>query len=75
MSTSRLAYDDAVTPAEMTGDCLAVNRRMDLPAQRETGPATEGTVFGDDQVRTPHGTPLISKGLASRAADLHLHLD
>lgn len=75
MSTTRLAYDDAATPAEMTGDCVAVGRQMGLPGQRLTDLAAAAAAFREEQVRAGHGTPVISEGLASRAADLELHLD
>lgn len=75
MSTSRLAYDDAATPSEMTGDCVAVGRRMDLPGQRPTDIDTAAAAFWETYVRADHGTPSVSDGLATRAADLELHLD
>jgi hypothetical protein len=75
MTSSRLAYDDAATPAEMTGDCLAVGRQLHLPDQRERDVETRATAFWDDYVRFAHATPAVSEGLATRAADLELHLD
>jgi hypothetical protein len=74
-SPARLAYDDAATPAEMTGDCLAVGRQMGLPGQRLTDPESAAAAFWEDYVRAEHGTPEVSEGLASRAAELELHLD
>jgi hypothetical protein len=75
MSTSRLAYDDAASLAEMTGDCVAVGRRMGLPGHRLTDIDAAAAAFWDDYVRAEHGTPVVSEGLADRAADLELHLD
>jgi hypothetical protein len=75
MSTPRLAYDDAASPAEMTDDCVAVGQQMDLPGQRLTDIETSATAFWDDYVRVEHGTPVVSERLASRAAGLELHLD
>lgn len=65
MSTSRLAYDDAVTLAEMAGDARAAGHRLDLP--RQLGAAR------DEADHTAPGTPKISDSLASRAGDLELH--
>lgn len=73
MSTSRLAYDDPATPAEMTGDCLAVGRRLDLPRQRPVAPVA--ATLWTEAVRGTHRAPWVSEGLATRAADLELHLD
>lgn len=65
MSTTRLAYDDALTLTDMLGDARAVTTRLHLPAQRADAPAHD----------TAHaGTPAISDSLAARAADLELHL-
>ena len=75
MSTSRLAYDDAATPAEMTSDCVEVGRQMGLPGQRLTDVDAAAAAFWDDYVRAEHGTPVVSEHLAHRVADLELHLD
>lgn len=75
MSTSRLAYDDAASLAEMTGDCAAVGRQMALPGRPAADIDAAAAAFWDDYVRSEHGTPVVSAGLASRAADLELHLD
>jgi hypothetical protein len=37
MSTPRLAYDDAATPAEMRADCLAVQASLTRPLAAAAG--------------------------------------
>lgn len=75
MSTSRLVYDDASTPTEMTGDALAVGERMRFPAQGINGLSVGATEAFAAYLRTDHAAPSISEQLASRAAALELHLD
>ncbi|QIK66042.1 hypothetical protein G7072_06545 [Nocardioides sp. HDW12B] len=66
MSTTRLAYDDAVALTDMLGDARAVTTRLHLPQQRADAPAHAAAAGA--------GTPAISESLAARAADLELHL-
>ena len=65
MSTPRLAYDDAVTLAEMAGDARAAGHHLALPRQLGVAP--------DEATHAAPGTPQISESLASRAAGLELH--
>ena len=65
MSTSRLAYDDAVTLAEMADDARAAGDHLALP--RQLGAAR------DDADHPATGTPQISDSLAWHAAELELH--
>ena len=65
MSTSSLAYDDAVTLAEMAGDARAAGHHLALP--RQLGAAR------DESDHAAPGTPQISDSVASHAAELELH--
>ena len=65
MSTPRLAYDDAVTFAEMAGDARAAGHQIALPRQLD---AARGVAD-----RAAPASPQITDSLASRAADLELH--
>lgn len=76
MTPARRPYDDAATPADMTGDCRAVTDALHLPAQPGR-PSVDSAAhaFLAEYVGREHPVPAVSAALADRAADLELHLD
>lgn len=83
MTYQRLAYDDASTATEMTGDCKAVEEALRLPEPRTPGEraaraatAPAPSLLFEDYPREVHKQPIaISDAAARLGAALHLHLD
>ena len=84
--TERLAYDDLTPAQQMTEDCRAVARNLDLPAHRERGLARAARAAVEDDAPSLHfehyprevrtgGEIRISDAAARLAGALHLHLD
>jgi hypothetical protein len=71
MTSHRLPYDDAATPAEMVSDAAQVGRELHIPLQQD--------VLGADEPATPAfgsaGPVEVSDELARLAAGLELHFD
>jgi hypothetical protein len=74
--STRLAYDDASTPQEMSADCLAAGRNLHLEnaARAAVGPAP--SIHFEDYPREVSKREIRVSDAAARLANaLHLHLD
>ena len=75
--TTRLPYDDASTPAEMSADCRAAGRnlRLERAAEAAVRGATPSLRYEDFPREVGKRDIRISEAATRIASALHLHLD
>ena len=76
-TTSRLAYDDASTPEEMSADCRATGANLHLERAARAAVRPAPSLHFEDYPRevSKRGEIEISEAAARLANALHLHLD
>ena len=73
---TRLAYDDAATPQEMSADCRALGQNLRLQRAVEAAVEPAPSIHFEDYPREVSKKEIRISDAATRIANaLHLHLD
>lgn len=74
--STRLAYDDASTPQEMSADCRALGQNLRLQRAAEAAVEPAPSIHFEDYPREVSKKEIRISDAAARIANaLHLHLD